>query len=433
MKASLNHQSNDPNSKGVEILSIGTELLLGNIVNTNARWISEELSALGLNHFRQSTVGDNSKRIGNLVKEISKRSNLLITTGGLGPTPDDLTTEAIAKAFNANLYEKEYLWDDIKKKISLSGLDLSRSSLKKQCFFPKDVQIIHNPRGTAPGMIWEPIKGFTILTFPGVPSEMKAMWKETAVNYIKNNFSDGYIFFSNTLKFVGIGESDISDKIYNLLKLKNPTIAPYANLGEVKLRITARSKNEREAKNIIKPIKEELQKKFSKYIYGENDDNLSIILINELIKRKESIVFAESCTGGLLSASITKISGSSQVFKGSIISYSNELKQSLLGIPEYLIKKHGAVSEEVAQAMAINAKKKLESNWSISISGIAGPNGGSEDKPVGLVYISIAGPNNHITNIKKIFKSNRNRNEIQTLSVNLCLNSLRLILLSRGK
>ena len=433
MKANLNHLSNNPNSDGVEILSIGTELLLGNIVNTNSQWIAEELSSLGLNHFRQSTVGDNSKRISLLVKEISKRSNLLITTGGLGPTPDDLTTQAIANVFDACLYEREYLWEEIKKKLSHSGSDYHNSSLKKQCFFPRDAQIIHNPRGTAPGMIWEPIKGFTIMTFPGVPTEMKAMWKETAVNYIKNNFSDGYVFFSNTIKFSGIGESEISDKIFNLLKLKNPTIAPYANLGEVKLRITARAKDEIEARNFIKPIKEKLKKEFSKFIYGENDDSLSSVLIKELIKRKETLVFAESCTGGLLSSSLTKISGSSKVFKGSIISYSNELKQSLLSIPEYMIEKYGAVSEEVAQTMAINARKKLDSNWSVSISGIAGPNGGTSLKPVGLVFISIAGPNNHITNIKKIFNCNRSRREIQILSVNLCLNSLRLILLSKGK
>jgi len=433
MKSNLNHQSNDPNSKGVEILSIGSELLLGNIVNTNAQWISQELSTLGLNHFRQSTIGDNSERIIRLIKEISSRSNLLITTGGLGPTPDDLTTEAIAKSFNASLYEREYLWDQIKKKLSISGSTFDRSSLKKQCFFPKDAQIINNPRGIAPGMIWEPIKGFTILTFPGVPSEMKEMWKETAVDYIKNNFSDGYKFFSNTLKFSGIGESTISEKIDNLLKLKNPTVAPYANLGEVKLRITARAKNELEAKKIIHPVKEKLKKEFSKFIFGENNDSLSSVLINELIQRKESLVFAESCSGGLLSSSITAIPGSSQVFKGSIISYSNEIKQSLLNIPENLIKKFGAVSEEVAATMAINAKEKLNSDWSIAISGIVGPSGGNKEKPVGLVYISIAGPNDYITNIKKIFSSTRNRLEIQRLSVNVCLNSLRLILLSKSK
>ena len=433
MKVSLNHHSNDPDKKVVEILSIGSELLLGNIVNTNAKWISEELSSLGLNHFRQSTVGDNSSRISKVVKEISSRCNLLITTGGLGPTPDDLTTEAIAKSFNTTLTERSYLWDEIKQKLSYSISNTNNSILKKQCFFPKNAKIINNPRGTAPGMIWQPIKGFTILTFPGVPSELKAMWKETAADYIKINFSDNHIFFSNTIKFTGISESTISEKIDSFLKLKNPTIAPYANLGEVKLRITAKAKNKPEARKIIKPIKEELQKKFPKFIFGENEDTLPSVLIKQLLKRKETIVFAESCTGGLLSSSITSITGSSKVFKGSIISYSNEIKQSLLKIPEKLLKKYGAVSREVAENMAINAKEKLGSDWAIAVTGIAGPNGGSTDKPVGLVYIAISGPDNYISNIKKIFNPIRNRNEIQILSVNECLNSLRLILLSNSK
>ena len=315
-----------PNSKGVEILSIGTELLLGNILNTNAQWISEQLSQLGLNHFRQSTVGDNYDRIVKVIQEISKRSNLLITTGGLGPTPDDLTTAAIAKSFNASLFERPHLWDEIKQKLTNSKLQDDSSSLRKQCFFPQNAQIIKNPRGTAPGMIWEPVKGFTILTFPGVPSEMKTMWEETAYDFIKNKFSDSYSFFSNTLKFSGIGESSVAEKINDLLNLKNPTVAPYANIGEVKLRITARAKNDLEAKNIIKPVKEKLKKEFSKFIFGEDNDTLPSVLIKELAERNQTIVFAESCTGGLLSSSLTSISGSSQVFLGSIVSYSNKLK-----------------------------------------------------------------------------------------------------------
>ncbi len=422
-----------PNSKGVEILSIGTELLLGNIINTNAQWISEQLSQLGLNHFRQSTVGDNCDRIMKVIQEISKRSNLLIITGGLGPTPDDLTTEAIAKSFNVSLFERPLLWEEIKQKLSNSKLKDDSSSLRKQCFFPENAQIINNPRGTAPGMIWEPVKDFTILTFPGVPSEMKTMWEETAYDFIKTKFSDNYSFFSSTLKFAGIGESSVAEKINDLLNLKNPTVAPYANLGEVKLRITARAKNDLEAKNIIKPIKEKLKKDFSKFIFGEDNDTLPSVLIKELTKRNETIVFAESCTGGLLSSSLTSISGSSQVFQGSIVSYSNELKNSLLNISKEKLTKYGAVSEEVCEAMAINVKEKLGADWAIAISGIAGPNGGSQDKPVGLVYISISGPNNNITNIKKLFNSTRNRIEIQRLSVNVCLNSLRLILLSNSK
>ena len=422
-----------PNSKGVEILSIGTELLLGNIINTNAQWISEQLSLLGLNHFRQSTVGDNCYRIIKVIQEISKRSNLLITTGGLGPTPDDLTTEAIAKSFNVSLFERPYLWHEIKQKLANSKLDDNSSSLRKQCFFPKNAQIINNPRGTAPGMIWEPIKGFTILTFPGVPSEMKTMWEETALKFIQKEFSESYSFFSKTLKFSGIGESSVTEKITDLLNLKNPTVAPYANLGEVKLRITAKAKSEVEAKDIIKPVKERLNKEFSEFIFGEDEDNLPSVLIKELAKRNQTIVFAESCTGGLLSSSITSIPGSSQVFQGSIVSYSNELKNSLLNITEEQLVKYGAVSQEVCETMAINVRKKLRADWGIAISGIAGPKGGNQEKPVGLVYISISGPNNQITNIKKLFNSTRNRVEIQTLSVNVCLNSLRLILLSNSK
>ena len=180
MKINLNHLSNKENNKGVEILSIGTELLLGNIVNTNARWIAEQLSALGLNHFRQTTIGDNSERLSLLIKEISKRSKLLITTGGLGPTPDDLTTESIAKAFNQELFAREPIWEEIKKKLRNKNSYIENLSLKKQCFFPEDAQIINNPKGTAPGMIWQPKENFTILTFPGVPDEMKAMWEESA-------------------------------------------------------------------------------------------------------------------------------------------------------------------------------------------------------------------------------------------------------------
>ena len=430
MKVLLKNHINKDCSKGVEILSIGTEILLGNIVNTNSRWISEQLSTLGLNHFRQTTIGDNKNRISNLVKEISLRSNLLITTGGLGPTPDDLTTEAIAKAFGTEIYERPGLWKEIKEKISNQKLDDENSSLKKQCFFPEKAKIITNPRGTAPGMIWEPIKDFTIITFPGVPSELKSMWEGSVYEYIKTNFSDGSIFFSKTVKFAGIGESSVSEEIEDLLESKNPTIAPYANIGEVKLRITAKAESQKEAEQIIIPFYRKLKEKFSKFIYGENDESLPLIIIRELLKREETVVFAESCTGGLLSSALTSIPGSSDVFKGSIIAYSNDLKISLLNIDNNLLDNFGAVSKEVAEAMAINVRNTLKSNWSIAVSGIAGPSGGSEYKPIGLVYISICDPNNKTVTIKKEYSTFRNRLEIQRLSVIDCLNNLRLILLS---
>jgi len=433
MKINLKHQSIKKINKGVEILSIGTELLLGNIVNTNSRWIAEQLSNLGLNHFRQTTIGDNSERLSKLIKEISKRSNLLITTGGLGPTPDDLTTESIAKAFDQPLFAREPIWEEIKKKLRNKKSYIDNLSLKKQCCFPENAKIINNPKGTAPGMIWQPKENFTILTFPGVPDEMKAMWEESACKFIQSNFSNGNIFYSNTLKLTNIGEATVAEKIKHLLDSKNPTIAPYASLEEVKLRITTKAKSLSEAKLLIKPIKQELYEKFSTHIFGEDNENLPTILIKELLKRKESIVFAESCTGGLLSAQITSVPGSSKIFKGSVIAYSNELKNLLLDVPKELLNNYGAVSEEVAESMAIGAKNKLNSDWAISVSGIAGPNGGSKSKPIGLVYIAITGPNNESLKIKKRYNPLRNRNEIQRLSVNDCLNSLRLILLSNKK
>tara|TARA_B100000965_G_scaffold126577_2_gene105311 strand:+ start:1517 stop:2809 length:1293 start_codon:yes stop_codon:yes gene_type:complete len=430
MKVHLNPLSNSNTNNSVEILSIGTEILLGNIVNTNSQWIAQELSFLGINHFRQTTIGDNLDRVSNLVLEISQRCNLLITTGGLGPTPDDLTTEAIAKAFNHSLFERANIWTGIKQKINRDLTNIETSYLKKQCLFPKNASIINNPRGIAPGMIWQPLKNFTIMTFPGVPEELKDMWRETGKDYINKYFSEDKIFFSNTLKFAGIGESSVTEKITELLELKNPTVAPYANIGEVKIRITAKATNISEATSLIKPVKEKIVKQFPTNIIGENEDTLASVLVSELSHRKESLAFAESCTGGLLSSFITSIPGSSKVFKGSIIAYKNEIKQSILNVPNDLIEKYGAVSEEVAKSMVIGLKKILQSDWGIAISGIAGPDGGSEYKPIGLVYISIIGPNNEIKNIKKIFNPNSNRIDIQRLSVNECLNSLRLILLS---
>ena len=227
-------------------------------------------------------------------------------------------------------------------------------------------------------MIWNPTKEFTIITFPGVPSELKEMWKESIHEFIKTKFSDGSIFFSKTLKFSGIGESSIAEEIEDLLNLKNPTVAPYANLGEVKLRITAKSTSKDDAINQIQPIKKELERKFTKYIFGEDNDTLSSVIINLLKERNESIVFAESCTGGLLSSSITSEAGASEIFKGGIVAYSNEIKQDLLGVPKSFLDTHGAVSEEVAEKMAIGIKNKLNADWAIAISGIAGPQGGTE-------------------------------------------------------
>ncbi len=418
----LNNQQNK-----VEILCIGTELLLGNILNGNAKWLAEELAAIGLPHFRQTVVGDNFKNIQEVVRESSKRCNLLITTGGLGPTPDDLTTEAIATAFNKQLVESEKVLHDIKQKVK-NSIEICPTNNYKQALFPEDSIIIPNQRGTAPGMIWSPLPDFTIMTFPGVPSEMKEMWSLTAMKWLANNINTKNTIVSRTLRFAGISESSLAEKIDDLLNNKNPTVAPYASLGEVKIRITAQARNKEDANNLIKPVLSDLTRRTGDICFSKNEETLAEIVINFLKERKETLAVAESCTGGKLGGYLTSIPGSSKIFRGGVIAYSNYTKQKILGVRKELIEEFGAVSKEVVKAMAAAAKEKIETDWAIAISGIAGPAGDTKSKSIGNVQFGIAGPN-LIKSISVDFGAHRGRIEIQDLSVMKALNELRLILL----
>ncbi len=417
---------NDSKKKKAEILCVGTELLLGNILNSNAQWLSLQLASLGINHYRQSVIGDNTKRLQDAVIEASNRCEILIITGGLGPTPDDITTEAIANAFDTPLEEKSKLWQEIKEKISLNKSSIALSN-RKQALLPVGAEVIPNPTGTAPGIIWSPISNFTILTFPGVPSELKEMWKDSAIPWIKRHGGTGSVFISKILHFTGISESSLAEQIPFLLQQENPTVATYASLGEVKIRITAQSNTAKEAEEILLPTEQQLKKTFGNYFYGTNEDNLASVVINLLRKKKETLAIAESCTGGYLGKEITAIAGSSDVFLGGIIAYSNEVKRQLLHIPSELLLKYGAVSEQVVEKMALNTREKLGSNWAISISGLAGPGGSAQDKPIGLVHIAIAGPNG-CKLIQERFGQHRGRLGIQKLSVLRSLNELRILL-----
>ena len=417
-------------NKGVEILCIGTELLLGDILNSNARWLAKELAILGLPHYLQKVVGDNSFRIQEAVIEASKRSSILITTGGLGPTPDDLTTEAISAAFKEALEERKGIWTDIKQKTNTST-GFSPISNRKQALFPLTASIIPNNSGTAPGMIWTPKKDFIIMTFPGVPSELKQMWTQTGLPWLREICSSKEILFSRILKISGISESLLSDQINDIFKNSNPTVAPYAGLGEVKLRITAKAQSIEKAKQLISPIEEEIRQRTGLQCYGVDNENLTSVVLELLRKSGETLSVAESCTGGGIGAQICSISGASDVFLGGVISYSNLIKQKLLGVPSELIKNHGAVSDEVVQAMARGVRQSLGSDWSIAISGLAGPGGGTNTKPIGLVHIAIDGPQGCISHEQR-FGSHKERREIQQLSVMCGLNQLRLQLLTRG-
>ena len=410
-------------ARAAEILCVGTELLLGNILNGNARWLAEQLASLGVPHHRQLVVGDNRERLIRAVREAAGRCRLLITTGGLGPTPDDLTTEAIAAAFDTPLEEHPETWDDIQAKLAQRGRTPS-ASVRRQALIPHGASLLPNPTGTAPGVIWSPQPGFTVMTFPGVPSEMQAMWHQTAVPWLRQaGLSEG-VFASRMLRFWGVAESALAEQVDDLLTLTNPTVAPYAGAGEVKLRLTARADDAAAARALLAPVEAEVRARTGSLCYGADDDSLASVLLAALRRRGETLAVAESCTGGGLGAALAAVPGASDVFLGGVIAYANRVKQTLLGVPAELLERHGAVSDPVACAMADGARRISGSTWALAVTGIAGPGGGSDTKPVGLVHIALSGPDGTDSEAVR-FGSSRGRAWIQTLTVGEALDRLR--------
>ena len=415
---------------GVEILCVGTELLLGDILNGNARWIAERLAALGLPHYRQTVVGDNQERLAAVAREASERCRVLITTGGLGPTPDDLTTESLAAAFETPMEERPELWEEIQAKLSAGGRMVAPSNRRQACL-PRGAEVLPNPLGSAPGMVWSPRPDFTILTFPGVPSEMRAMFEATAEPWLRQHGGAAGVYVSRLLRFSGIGESNLAEQVSDLLEGTNPTVAPYAALGDVKLRLTACASTQSEAEALLDPVEQDLRSRTGRYCYGRNDDSLASVVIRLLQDAKQTLAVAESCTGGGLGAALTAVPGSSSVFQGGVIAYSNAVKQALLGVPLDLLEDHGAVSDPVVAAMAEGARKRLGTDWAIAISGIAGPGGSSVQKPVGLVHLGIAGPDGCVASAER-FGDRRGRAAVQQLAVIRALDRLRLRLMSQS-
>ena len=415
---------------GVEILCVGTELLLGDILNGNARWIAERLAALGLPHYRQTVVGDNQERLAAVAREASERCRVLITTGGLGPTPDDLTTESLAAAFETPMEERPELWEEIQAKLSAGGRMVAPSNRRQACL-PRGAEVLPNPLGSAPGMVWSPRPDFTILTFPGVPSEMRAMFEATAEPWLRQHGGAAGVYVSRLLRFSGIGESNLAEQVSDLLEGTNPTVAPYAALGDVKLRLTACASTQSEAEALLDPVEQDLRSRTGRYCYGRNDDSLASVVIRLLQDAKQTLAVAESCTGGGLGAALTAVPGSSSVFQGGVIAYSNAVKQALLGVPLDLLEDHGAVSDPVVAAMAEGVRERLGTDWAIAISGIAGPGGSSVQKPVGLVHLGIAGPDGCVASAER-FGDRRGRAAVQQLAVIRSLDRLRLRLLSES-
>ena len=415
---------------GVEILCIGTELLLGNILNGNARWLAEELSALGLPHYRQTVIGDNRERLIDQVQDIAGRSRVLITTGGLGPTPDDLTTEAIAAAFSTPLEERPEVWADITAKSRSRGREPS-AEIRRQALLPRGAEVLPNPTGTAAGMIWSPVEGFTLLTFPGVPSEMRAMWQQTAAPWFRQSGLSHGAYVSRMLRFWGIGESALAAQVGDLLDQSNPTVAPYAGRGEVKLRITAQAASQAEAQRLVMATEDDLRRRTGQLCFGVDDQSLATVVLEHLRRRGQTLSVAESCTGGGLGAELTAVPGSSDVLLGGVIAYSNAIKNKVLGVPEALLEQVGAVSDPVAEAMAEGVRRLTGSDWSLAITGIAGPGGGTESKPVGLVHLAVAGPDGCESHPIRL-GSSRGRDWIRMVSSGEALNRLRLQLMATG-
>lgn len=373
-----------------EILTVGTELLLGQIVNTNAVYLSRRLSEIGIDLFRQTSVGDNVERVRIAVGEALERADLVIVTGGLGPTADDVTTEAVALALGRELVTDEASATHLRAFLTQRGVPVLESHFK-QARVPAGARVMPNPVGTAPGFIAD-AGGKAVATLPGVPAEMEAMFTSALLPELRRRAS-GAVIHSRVLRFVGIGESSLEDLVADLMAAQsNPTLAPLAHTGEVHLRLTAKAPSVAAAEVLLDELEARVRERAGAFLYGRDDETLEAALGARLRAAGWTLAAAESCTGGLIGHRITQVAGSSDYFRGSLVTYANQAKMDLLDVPEAVIGGHGAVSEETARAMAAGARRRLKADVAIAVTGIAGPDGGTADKPVGLVYMCFAGP-----------------------------------------
>lgn len=371
----------------IEFISVGTEILLGSITNTNARYLAEECAVLGLTNYFQVTVGDNEGRLSDAVRTALKRSDIVLLSGGLGPTEDDITRETVAKVLGREMKEVPEIHEQIQAYFERMGAKRPSDNNWRQAMVIEGAEIVENHNGTAPGMII-PVEGKKlIILMPGPPEELKMMFEESIAPYLAG--LNHQVICSKTVKICGMGESRVADAVSDLIDAQtNPTIATYAKGGEVHLRITASGSDSKAARKSIKPIVKELKHRFGEKVYTTREsETLEQHVVGLLKRRKMTVATAESCTGGLIASTIVNVPGASEVFNEGYITYSNEAKQKILGVKKKTLKKDGAVSENCAAEMAKGAAKAAGARAAISVTGIAGPDGGTEEKPVGLVYI----------------------------------------------
>ena len=393
---------------------------MGDILNTDAQFLSIELARLGISVIHQSTVGDNRERLLAQLKEAADRSDIIILSGGLGPTPDDLTKEVCCEFFGKKMFLHEPTVEKIKTYFSTKGMKMAQNNLK-QAMLPKDCVIFPNDNGTAPGMAIEK-DGVHILVLPGPPRELKPMFRNCAVPYLMQ-FSDR-IIVSHNIRTFGIGESLMAERVNDLFDAENPTVAPYAKDGEALLRVTAMARTKEEAENLCKPVINEIKNRLDGFVYGVDYTCIEEAVIEKLKEKHMKVATAESCTGGLIAKRITDVPGASEIFDCGIISYANEIKHRVLGVSEDDLNKYGAVSEPVARQMARGALKVSGADIAVSVTGIAGPDSDSTKKPIGLVYIGLADRDN--VWVRELRTSRKDRSYNRYVSASNALNMIRL-------
>jgi nicotinamide-nucleotide amidase len=402
-----------------EILSCGTELLLGHITDTNATYLAQNLSPLGVDLFFVSQVGDNQGRIVETLRRAWERSDLIIMTGGLGPTEDDLARESISALLGETMQVDPALEVDLRAMFARMGAQMPERNVKQATLIPS-AQALPNPIGTAPGW-WVEKDGRIIVAMPGVPREMYRMWQEQAIPRLQPFL--GGIIFTRILRVTGLGESTVEERLSSLLHTPNPTIATYAKDDAIDVRITAKADTAKEAEALVATMERAARQVLGDSVFGINKDTLASVVGALLQARKQTLGVMESLTGGLLASTITDVSGSSNYFVGGLVTYSTELKAQM-GVPRETLDTHGAVSEETAIAMAHAVRERLGTDFGLGITGVAGPDA-QEGKPVGTVYIAIAGPDGVISRSGTGMRASRSDNK--RLSALSALNLLRRV------
>lgn len=410
----------------VELVSVGTELLLGNIVNTNARYLSEKCAMLGLNVYYQTTVGDNEERLSEVIRTALNRSDIVVLNGGLGPTEDDLTKETCAKVMGLPLVKDAHTEERLKEYYRGRKKEELPDSNWKQALIPERAVVFDNENGTAPGLVVEK-DGKTAILLPGPPGELYPMVEKQLCPYLQNKNSD--VILSQMIKICGYGESKVEEMILDLIdKQTNPTLATYAKLKEVHLRVTARAASEEEAKKLLKPVVKEIKKRFGDAVYTTDENETLQDAVVKLLKKHElTVTTAESCTGGLLAGTLVSVPGVSDVFKEGFVTYSNKAKRRHLDVSKSTLRKYGAVSAQTAKEMAKGGVFATDADVCVAITGLAGPDGATPEKPVGLVYIACY-MNDKVQVEEFHFKGNRQK--IREQSVVQALDLLRRSILA---